>query len=72
MKNEAWLALGVVALGLIILNKDKVIDALNPSRIVYPNTAISNTGLPMLRSLPMLENPVSPDINALGISYQGW
>jgi hypothetical protein len=70
MKNQGWLALGIIAAGLIYLNRDKVSTALNLAPVKYPNTPISNTGLPYLNStLPMLENPIPTDVYNMGISY---
>ena len=70
MKDQGWLALGIIAAGLIYLNKDKVGSMFNTNPVKYPNVAISNTSLPYLDStLPMLQNPIPTDVYNLGISY---
>ena len=74
MKNGGWVALGIVGLALFYLNRQSIMASSSSSGISYPNVSIpnvgvSNTALPFLDILPMLDNPIPTDIN-VGTSYQ--
>jgi hypothetical protein len=67
MKHGGWIALGVVGLALLYLNRQAAAES-GVNVIQYPNVEISNTALSFLDILPMLDNPVPTDIN-VGTSY---
>jgi len=73
MKKGGWVVLGIVGLALVYLNRQTVSsfyerNGEEDGDIQYPNAGVSDTPLPFLDIMPMLDNPIPTDIN-VGTSY---
>jgi len=67
MKKDLLIILGVFGIGYWLYTRAQASTSPGIALLNAPasNTAVSNTQLPLLRTLPIMEQPVPADVSAL-------